>query len=493
MAVITLDPPHAGRASFNVTADRDVVHASHRRPASVAGHDGVVAYGRRARVFACALIAGLFTCAVAASDARSSPECLGASAGAYALPSGEVIVLTVSADPMGLRWTHDDGRTGLLRPDASGGIKATRGWTTDADTTVIDLKECDATGLLFEGQAARRLELEIQETAIAVDGARVAGRLVRPMAKSGSPVPLVVEVQGSGRGSYIDSNHRQFQLPAHGIAVFVYDKRGTGRSTGQYTQDFHVLAQDAAAAFRHASGLMPEGATARGFVGSSQGGWVAPLAATHVQADFVIVNYGLAYSALQEDREQVLLGMQRAGWSAPGILRKAAAVADAAGRVVTRKGEEEMRRMAQLREMYRQEAWWKDLGGEFTSFIANTTAEDLARLGPAMDVGTSWEYDPMPTLRALEARQLWLVAGEDAEAPPEETLRRLDALQREGKPVTVVTFPEADHGLRRFEIVDGKRREVAYDKGAHRVIVDWIRGIELAPQDGENFLVAQPR
>jgi uncharacterized protein len=472
VAVITAVHPDAARTAVNVAERR---------------------CGRWGRVFTCALITGLFSCAVAAGDAGSTPECLGASAGAYTLPSGEVIVLTMSAKPAGLRWTHDDGRTGLLQPDPSGGTKATRGWTTDPDTTVIDLKACDATCLLFEGQTARRLELDIQETAFDVDGVRIAGRLVRPVGRRGSPVPLVIEVQGSGRGSHIDSNHRQFQLPAHGIAVFVYDKRGTGRSTGQYTQDFHVLARDAAAAFTHASGLMGEGAATRGFIGSSQGGWVAPLAAAHVPAGFVIVNYGLAYSALQEDREQVLLGMRRAGWNDPEILRKAAAVADAAGRVVTRKGEEDMRRVAQLREMYRPEAWWKDLGGEFTVFIANTSAEELARLGPAMDVGTSWEYDPMPTLRALEARQLWLVAGKDAEAPPEETLRRLDALQREGKPVTVVTFPEADHGLRRFQVVDGKRREVGYETGAHRVIIDWIRGIELAPRAGETFVVAPPR
>ena len=493
MAVITAVPPDACHAGANVTECLDGADVPNRIPPLVTQHRSALAYARCGRVIAFAVMVGFFSSAVAARDASFTAECLGANAGAYALSSGEIIVLNVAAKPTALRWTHDDGRTGLLQPDASGGLKGTRGWTTDPDTIAIDLKACDGTRLLFEGRTARRLELDIQETAIEVDGARVAGRLVRPAGQRGTPVPLVVEVQGSGRGSHIDSSHRQFQLPAHGIAVFVYDKRGTGRSTGRYTQDFHVLARDAAAAFTHASGLMREGATTRGFVGSSQGGWVAPLAAAQVPADFVIVNYGLAYSALQEDREQVLLGMRQAGWNDPDILRKAAAVADAAGRVVTRKGEEDMRGMAQLRELYRQEAWWKNLGGEFTVFIANTSAEELARLGPSMDVGTSWDYDPMPTLRALKARQLWLVASQDMEAPPEETLRRLDALQREGRPVTVVTFPEADHGLRRFEVVDGKRRETGYETGAHRVIVDWIHGVELAPRAGETFVVAHPR
>ncbi len=448
---------------------------------------------RWVRAAACALLAvsGAFTVAARAADL--TPACVDSSVGAYALPSGEIVVLTAASNPTGLRWIHDDGRTGLLRSDAGGATTKTRGWTTDLDPTDIDIGRCGGDSVMFEGQAARRIALDIQETFIVVEGARLAGRLVRPAGAHASPVPLVIEVQGSGRGSHVASNHRQFMLPAHGVAVLVYDKRGTGSSTGNYTQDFHTLAADAAAAFAHAVALMGDGVATRGFVGSSQGGWVAPLAAAQVPADFVIVNYGLAYSALLEDREQVLLGLRRAGWNDPEVLRKGAAVADAAGRVVTRRGEEDMRRMAQLRDAYRHESWWKDLAGEFTAFIANTSAEELARVAPSMDVGTSWEYDPMPTLRAISARQLWLVAGQDAEAPPEETLRRLSSLQEEGRPVTVVTFPGADHGLRRFDVVDGKRRELRFESGAHRVLIDWIRGFELAPRADESFVVVRPR
>lgn len=428
----------------------------------------------------------------AAGTAQADTGCGGTEAGAYALPSGPVIVLTPSAKPIGLRWTHEDGRTGFLQPDASGNMKKTRGWSEEADHTRIELVECGAS-LAFEGETAARVDLQVRETSFDVGGTRFVGRLVRPAEAGEGHVPLVIEVQGSGRGSHLVSNHRQYLLPARGIAVFVYDKRGTGRSAGQYTQDFHVLARDAAAAFEHAWGLSSDGSAPRGFVGSSQGGWVAPLAAQQVPADFVIVNYGLAYSALREDREQVLLGMRAAGWDDPGVLRKAAAVADAAGRVVARKGDEDMQRMAELREAHGQEAWWKDLGGEFTGFIANTPAEELARLGPSMDVGTSWDYDPMPTLRSVPARQLWLVAGKDAEAPPEETLRRLRVLQAEGRPVTLVTFPDADHGLRQFEIVEGERRGIRYAPGAHRVIVDWIRDGGLAPRGDETFIVDRPQ
>src|SRR3546814_20786511 len=68
------------------------------------------------------------------------------------------------------------------------------------------------------------------------------------MPKGAGSVPIAVEVHGSERDSAIDYNYMQYLLPAQGVGVFVYDKRGTGRSTGSYTQDFHLLAGDARAA-----------------------------------------------------------------------------------------------------------------------------------------------------------------------------------------------------------------------------------------------------
>src|SRR3546814_16570997 len=72
----------------------------------------------------------------------------------------------------------------------------------------------------------------------------------------------------------------QYLLPEQGVGVFVYDKRGTGRSTGSYTQDFHLLAGDARAALVEALPLARERAGRLGFHGGSQAGWVAPLAAS---------------------------------------------------------------------------------------------------------------------------------------------------------------------------------------------------------------------
>jgi uncharacterized protein len=47
-----------------------------------------------------------------------------------------------------------------------------------------------------------------------------------------------------------------------------------------------------------------------GYWGGSEGGWVAPIAATRATVDFVIVAFGLAVSVIDEDQEEVALEMR---------------------------------------------------------------------------------------------------------------------------------------------------------------------------------------
>ena len=82
-------------------------------------------------------------------------------------------------------------------------------------------------------------------------------------------------------------NTRALMLAAQGIAVFTYDKRGTGQSGGFYTQNFELLADDAAAAMQQAQALAAGRFSKAGYWGQSQGGWVAA-GTTRSRADFVV-------------------------------------------------------------------------------------------------------------------------------------------------------------------------------------------------------------
>src|SRR5206468_6622896 len=105
-----------------------------------------------------------------------------------------------------------------------------------------------------------------------------------------------------------------------------------------------------------------------GYQGGSQGGWVAPLAATHAPVDFVIVSFGLAVSVIDEDQEEVALEMGFKGHSQEEI-SKALEVAAAAEAVFESGFTKGFERFDAVRAKYRNEPWYKDLHGNYTHFI----------------------------------------------------------------------------------------------------------------------------
>ncbi|MEW5317397.1 MAG: hypothetical protein WDW38_008695 [Sanguina aurantia] len=109
------------------------------------------------------------------------------------------------------------------------------------------------TRIIFDGVPGQRLAFDVQDVTFAGGGVTLAGRLVMP--KGGAIVPIAVLVHGSEHFSAREFYALQRQLPAEGIGVFVYDKRGTGGSSGPYSQNYLMLANDAIAAAREARRL----------------------------------------------------------------------------------------------------------------------------------------------------------------------------------------------------------------------------------------------
>lgn len=400
--------------------------------------------------------------------------------GAWRLDDGRI--LDVMILEQGLRWRLEDGRTGLIRMK-EGEPRSSLGWTGRPDAHQITFGACEAPALTFDGISATRLSFSIQETHFTGAGETLFGRLLLPEGEEA--VPVVVQVHGSGSYSDTAYNSRQRMLPAQGIGVFVYDKRGTGQSTGTYTQDFHVLAADAAAAAREARKLAGPRISSLVYEGISQGGWVAPLAATLEPADRIIVGYGLTVSPLEENKSEVLLNVAEAGYGSDA-LSGAAELADATGEIMASNFRNGFDRLAEVKSKYKREPWFKSAQGEFTGEILGypvwllRTAAPIARR--MSDRGTTWRHEPLPVLRSLDVPVLWVLAGADREAPPEQTRIDLIMLKRESKPITVLEFPDTDHGMVEFETDSkGARINTRVTEGYLAAIVDFARDGALGP------------
>ena len=417
--------------------------------------------------------------ATSIARAGDTPDCY---IGSYRLTDANVVDVAPSEDDT-LRWRQFDGATGALHKTANGNWRSTYGWTDRSDGKIVSFSDCSAGRVDFDGDSGQRIVFDVKETTFRSHGIALAGRLVMPMGEK--KVPVVILLHGSEHDSALTDYFLQRMLPAEGVGAFVYDKRGTGASGGHYTQDFSLLADDAVAALRKARQLAGARLGRIGYQAGSQGGWVAPIAANRASVDFVIVCFGLAVNVIDEDQEAVELQLREKGYSADDIA-SALAVAGAAETVFASGFRRGFKNFDALREKYKNAPWYKDLRGDYTFFFLPHAEAELRAMRAQFSWGTPFYYDPMPTLRANKVPQLWILGGEDYEAPSAETRRRIGSLIATGKPFTLAYYPSAEHGMTLFETgADGSRISTNYAMGYFRMIRDFARGGRLHGKYGD--------
>jgi pimeloyl-ACP methyl ester carboxylesterase len=226
-------------------------------------------------------------------------------------------------------------------------------------------------------------------------GAALAGTLFLP--KRAGRFPAVVYVHGSGETERWRWDVPWVQMTVRaGIAFFSYDKRGVGESRGTCCpgdqNHFNLLAADADGAV-NALRTRPDIEPARvGFLGTSQAGWVIPLAAVR-------------------------------------SLHRVAFVAVADGPAVTTHEEEQ----------------WSQLAGEDSAKPPSLTTEKRAEIARKLRPSG---FDPVPLLERMTVPGIWVYGREDRSQPAEKSAATLERLRKaKGKDFTVVLFPHAGHGL----------------------------------------------
>jgi pimeloyl-ACP methyl ester carboxylesterase len=390
----------------------------------------------------------------------------------------------------GVYARNEQERVAIAAPPAGGGgsryvfLDGRRGHLGTADSLV----RCDPGGPAAQGadgswQPWPQVALTRTAARFRSHGTELRGELIEPAPQEGQGrPPLVVYVHGSEKTAALGTSY-PYLLAAQGLAVFVYDKRGTGSSEGFYTQNFELLADDAAAALQEARRLAAGRHGRAGFAGFSQGGWVAPLAARRSAADFVAVGFGLLLTPLEEDQEQVLEEMRRAGHDAAALVQ-AREVTAATGAVIASHFTSGFARLAAVKQRYAGKPWLAQIEGEHTGQILRMDEASLRRIGPPLLDGLDviWRYDGEAVLKGLDVPLLWIIAGEDREAPGDVTRERLLALRRAGKAIELYLYPETDHGMLEYvQAPDGSRAYTRVTEGYLRLLGDWIRGRSLPP------------
>ncbi len=134
---------------------------------------------------------------------------------------------------------------------------------------------------------------------------QLSGTIVYPQTKPYNSV--VVFVHGSGPQER--NLHWATKFAQNGIAALVYDKRGVGKSGGEYESNQSVsgynldlLADDAVAALNFLERHPPTKQLKRGLTGISQAGWIIPIAAEKSKkTDFMVIWSGPVCKVSEED------------------------------------------------------------------------------------------------------------------------------------------------------------------------------------------------
>ena len=330
------------------------------------------------------------------------------------------------------------------------------------------------------GEIWHKVAVRETDTRFRSGDAMLAGRLIEAPGANGETA-LVVYAHGSEDTAWIERARDPYQMVGRGISVFVYDKRGTGQSEGRYSQNFPQLGDDLVAASQEAKRLAGSRFGRFGLVGLGQGGWIAPLAANRAQADFIAIGYGLVADIREEDAAQVRKELHEACYG-PDVLAAARRITDVTARIAASDYTDGLEELAALQQQFSGEPWFELIKGSYSGVFVGMSADELRTNGVPQfnDLDIDWTLDPMQVMRGVEAPQLWVLAGEDREAPLELSLDRLSALRKEGRDITIYIFPDTDHGMLEFaQQPDGTRRYGRVTQGFYDLIADWVQGEEL--------------
>ncbi len=274
----------------------------------------------------------------------------------------------------------------------------------------------------------------------------LSGVLFKPK-NSGKPTPYVILIQRSG---WEDRNTPWYHslgyiLASKGIGVLLYDKRGCGKSTGDFSKaNFNDLADDAASAFNYLAGRKDLNSTKIGFLGASQGGWLAPLAANKVSnCGFVILVVGPAVSLYEQDKNRVQYTLKDEGYSKESI-DSALHYSNLFFKYIETNNVNDWNVLETYASAIKDEKWV-----DYLDIPKSQNGDDVIW----------WRanaYDPTETLKKIKCPILSIFGEKDVLVPPAENINKMKTyLKQAGVNHKIVTIKGCSHDMITTESLNG--------------------------------------
>ena len=280
------------------------------------------------------------------------------------------------------------------------------------------------------------MPLKKEEVQFSNGDVSLAGTLILPAAAG--PHPAILWVSGRG-GTLREESARTRLFARYGIASLIYDKRGSGKSTGSFeTATIENLISDALAAVKFLSTRADINAKQIGLHGESAGGWIVPVVATRskVSIAFIMTSAGPAESLYDQQAHAYRYYLL---FSDIEFTDEELRIADAHIQMRLRvafknEGREEFQASAAKLKGTRMERFLLD------SEAADASDFDWLRRN---------DCDPAPHLKKITAPFLAFYGSRDYIVPPQENVKRLESYLTEAgnKDFKIVTIEGGNHDL----------------------------------------------
>ena len=279
----------------------------------------------------------------------------------------------------------------------------------------------------FESQVSvRRIAAEpipyMQEQLSCQNGnVTLAGTLLIPTSQ-GSRHPVLVFIHGSGTVPRQSNNFLADHFARLGVASLIFDRRGSGSSTGDWQEaDFNDLAQDALACVQVVKGRDDINPGMIGLIGGSQAGWIGPLAASlSPDGAFLVMISGPAVTVEREGWWDRGFRLRERGFTEDEIEQALSILRMNDG--VTRSGQGLAELEAEI-EQVRGERWFSSFSFEKPQPVDSPFRRFYRRI---------IDFDPHPVLERISVPSLWLYGERDESMPAMESVTILEGLRAQG-------------------------------------------------------------
>jgi uncharacterized protein len=295
--------------------------------------------------------------------------------------------------------------------------------------------------------------------------ARLAGTLFLP-AQPGKH-PAIVLFHGSGPQERDSARAEWFA--GWGIAALAYDKRGVGKSTGDFQKiPFPDLVEDGLAGIAFLKARSDIDPKRIGVWGLSQGGWLGPLAASRsTDVAFVIAVSGPDVTPGEQMIFYYASELRDKGWSDRDVEEASALRRLIWNYLATGAGFEQAKSEI---EQARAKRWYPALRAQRDDPIGSFEHAKTERNFNWFK--TEMNYNPVATLRKLKVPALFLFGADDqlVPAPKSAEIIRQTLTESGHHDFTIKIFPGADHGLYLRDAAGSMRLAPGFEE----TMKDWV-------------------